>query len=393
MTAPAPWATVPTRRTALLVVHNTTTLNRMVDVVGVLAADRRVQCLVTSDLTDPFADGLAADVDRLGMPSIPWEQAAGMTSDLVVSASHHGRIDELAGPLVLLAHGAGFGKFAPDQGNGRRSVFGLAPEWVLQDGRPRAAALALPHRDQVDRIAADAPAALPAATVVGDPCYDRLLASRDRRPAYRAALGAGEADDVVLVTSTWGADSLLATRPGLVDDLVGALPHARIVLVAHPNVWAWHGPFQLRSWFADAVDAGLTIVPPLAGWQAALVASDVVIGDHGSVTVYGAALGRPTVLAAFPDADVVPGSAADRLGAVSPRLRPEGGVAAQVAAAVTGMSPALHDDVAGLVTSVPGQSTERLAALFSALLGLDPPLRGQPAQPYPVVVDGSGTRT
>src|SRR5206468_3128062 len=101
----------------------------------------------------------------------------------------------------------------------------------------------------LERLAADAPAALPSAVVVGDPCYDRLLASLPRRRRYRAALGVDDDRPVLLVTSTWGPDGLLGTCPEVVEELVAEWPQARIVLVAHPNVWAWHGAFQVRAWF------------------------------------------------------------------------------------------------------------------------------------------------
>ncbi|MFC7740294.1 hypothetical protein ACFQXA_03960 [Nocardiopsis composta] len=62
----------------------------------------------------------------------------------------------------------------------------------------------------------------------------------------------------------------------------------------------------------------MRLIPPEQGWQAALVAADAVIGDHGSVTYYAAALGRPVLLAAFDEGEVLPGSHIDLLGRAAP---------------------------------------------------------------------------
>jgi hypothetical protein len=50
----------------------------------------------------------------------------------------------------------------------------------------------------------------------------------------------------VVITSTWGRRSLLGTRPEIVRIVVEAGYDTRLVL--HPNIWARHGPHQLRLW-------------------------------------------------------------------------------------------------------------------------------------------------
>ncbi|GAA3352866.1 hypothetical protein [Saccharopolyspora gregorii] len=61
------------------------------------------------------------------------------------------------------------------------------------------------------------------------------------------------------------------------------------------------------------------LVPPEFGWRATLIASDYLIGDHGSVTTYGAVLGIPTLLGSFPAREVAPGSLVDVVGSRAPR--------------------------------------------------------------------------
>jgi hypothetical protein len=382
----SPWATVPTSHTVLLVVQNLTTLGRTLDVAAALAGDRRIQFLVTSDLTDPFADRLPEQVTACGLPAVPWEQAVSLRPDLIISSGHHGAVAQLTGPAVLLSHGIGFSKLAPGAGgpDGDHAVYGLDPGWLLTGGRPWAAALGFPHPAQIELLADQAGPAAGSAVLVGDPTYDRILASASLRQAYREAAGTGSRTAIV-VSSTWSPTSLLGRRPELVGQLTAELDprQFQVFLIPHPNVWAWHGEYQLRSWFADQLRAGLVLVPPERGWQAALVAADVVLGDHGSVTVYAAALGRPTLLATFPDGEVVPGSAAHRLGSLAERLPAHAPVLPVLDAALT--TPAQrYAPVRDLVTSAPGQSLRLLRDLFLRLLRLDPVGPAPDPRPHPV---------
>ncbi|HEX8347495.1 MAG TPA: hypothetical protein VF657_22595 [Actinoplanes sp.] len=142
----------------------------------------------------------------------------------------------------------------------------------------------------------------------------------------------------------------------------------QLVAILHPNLVQGHGPFQVRAWFADCLRAGLVIVPPDQGWQAALIAADLVIGDHGSVTTYGAALGKPVLLAEFPDKEVAPGTAVHRLGVLAPRLQLMAPLRRQVEDVLGRHEPARYRDVAELVSSVPGETAQRLRELFYNLL-------------------------
>jgi hypothetical protein len=382
---PPIWASVPTERTVLLVVQNLATLNRLLDVVAVFADDLRVQCWVTSDLADPFVDGLAEEVTACGLPTVPWEQATALSFDLIVSAGHHGRVTELQGPIVLLSHGIGFSKFSPGPGHpgSGRPVYGLDPDWLLQDGRPQVAALGYSHPAQIEQLAA-VPQARHLARLVGDPCYDRILASRTRRQSFRAALGTGDRT-AVLISSSWGRSGLLGQCPQLIGQIVQDLnpDDFQVLLVAHPNIWAWHGGLQLRMWLSAALRTGLILVPAARGWQAALTAADCVVGDHGAVTTYGAAVGKAVLLATFPDAEVVPGSAAHRLGACADRFTADIGARRQIETALRQDHDERYGPVRDLVTSLPGESLHLLGALFYELMRLDPPHAGNDPEPYP----------
>jgi hypothetical protein len=255
----------------------------------------------------------------------------------------------------------------------------LSPQWLLYDGRPIAEAIVLSHEEQRTRLAASTPAALPNAVVAGDPCYDRIIASRTLRENYRQALGVTDGRRLVVLSSTWGAHSLLGQWPDLFRRLLAELPvdSYQVAAALHPNAWHGHGPWQIRTWLANCVRAGLVLIPPIEGWRAALIAADCVIGDHGSVTCYGAALDRPTMLATFPADDVAPGSPVDLLGRMAPRLSRSGGLRAQLDQAIAEHRPHQYSAVSDVVTSFPGESAARLRTVCYSLMRLiEPP--GEP---------------
>ncbi|TLF80967.1 hypothetical protein [Nocardia cyriacigeorgica] len=222
--------------------------------------------------------------------------------------------------------------------------------------------------------------------VAGDPCLDRLTASLPLRHQYRRALGADPNTTIVTLTSTWGPNSLLGRNPELIDSTLAELPLDDHIVTAiiHPNVWFAHGPWQIRRWLADALRAGLRLIPPLHGWQATLIASDVVIGDHGAVTGYAAALSIPTLLAAFPDHEVAPGSAAELVGRFAPRLDRRRALPEQLAETRSRHDCERSQQIAQRVSSRPGQCADVLRSTFYRMTGLAEPPFAAPVPPYPV---------
>lgn len=396
------WNTFPVCRTVLVVVHTVTSVNRLADVLPVFESDPRVQLVFTTPGSSAVSQGVAESLGATGDVVVPWRQARRTAFDLAISAHHSGPLHKLRAPLTVLSHGLGYCKYT--MADPRRPVYGMARDWLVRDGRPIADALVLSHSEQVRQLATAAPEAAGAAVVVGDPCFDRMRASLPRRrERYRRALGARADDLVVVLSSTWGPNSLLATRTELPRRLLAELPadNHRVSLVLHPNAAFGHGARQSRSVLADCRRAGLNPVPPAAGWQQAVLAADVLVGDNGSVTGYAAAMGVPTLLAAFAPAEVVPGTAIAALGETAPRLDPDRPLRAQVEAARAGHRPDRFAAVAGLVSSVPDEALDRLRTLCYRQMGLPEPelpapmhllpdtdLPPKPAEPPASWVDG-----
>ncbi|MFV0130431.1 hypothetical protein ACLGI4_22425 [Streptomyces sp. HMX112] len=386
------WVTRGDVRTVLFVVHNVTSATRLLDVLPLFDGEWGVQCLATCTGSSPFLAGVPELLAGAGLPVLPWAQAKEMAVDLVVSASYGGELHALRGKLTVLSHGVGYNKRLATPGNGTpvAPVFGLDPQWLLHDGAPLASATVLSHPEQLERLRRSCPEAAGTAVLAGDPCFDRMLASRAARPALRRGFGVADGQRLVVLNSTWGPRSLFGqVELGRLIDRLTALPvdEYRLCAVLHPNIWYGHGPGQVRRWLRYAQAAGLTLIDPLGPWRQAVVAADCLIGDHGSVTFYAAALGVPVLLGAFPEQDLDPRSPVAELGRAAPRLLPHEPLRQQLESVMEGHRPERYAPVTAQVTSCPGESARRLRALFHRLLRLPEPARPALLERLPVPED------
>lgn len=364
------WTSVGTDRVVLAVVHNVTSLTRLLDVVDLLTDDFRVQTVFTWTRSSVFTDGVAeflADIDAI---CIPWEEAKSAKFDLAISASYGGELAALNCPLLVISHGMGYNKYLTTT-----DVFGLSRPWLTHGGAVVPSAIVLSHPEQLLRLKEDCPEAVPVAVLAGDPCLDRMTASLPWRRRYRQVLGVPEEARLVVVTSTWGRNSLFGDDPGLLGRLTDELPldEYRVAAVLHPNVWHGHSAWQVRTWLDRARRSGLLVLPPRDGWRAALVAADVVIGDHGSVAFYGAVLGRPLLYATFPHDDVDVRSPVARLGVRGPKLDRTTPLADQLRAAIRDHSPDAYAEILAEATSAPGESAGLLRSELYRLMRLPEP--------------------
>ncbi|MFJ1753942.1 hypothetical protein [Kitasatospora sp. NPDC088134] len=371
-----------------------TSLVRVLDVVPeVLGDDARVTIVFAYDPASAFNDGVLDLLRSLGCRTMPWSQVDEVSPDLVISASENVTAPAGDCPVLVLPHGIGFQKQVPAPVGPGTRLSGLVPEELLASRR---AWIALSHPDQAAQLAAAHPGTVGRTVLVGDPCHDRLLAGARWRERYRSALGVRPGQRLVLLSSTWGTGSLIGQHPELPAELLAHLPadEYRVALVLHPNVWSGHGAWQVRVLQRRATEAGLITVDPVDGWQQALLAADLVVGDHGSVTLYGAAAGRPVLLAAF-GAEAVAGTASWALRAAAPRLDLDRPLPEQLAAAVAGHTPERYREAVEMAFAVPGESLPRLRETVYDLLRLAPPK--QPARTArafaPVAGDGGPARS
>ncbi|MCR3752712.1 hypothetical protein [Lentzea californiensis] len=352
--------TVPGCRKVLVIVPSVVAGTRLLDLLPLLDSDFRVQTYFT--LPEPDA-ATAQFVSAAGGLVIGWEMALQHEFDLVLAASYR-FVDRAPGPVLVLPHGAGSMKSrrrVRSAGREARPVHGLDRQMLTRDGKVQAAAIVLAHDDELEVLAESCPEALPAAVVAGDICLDRMRASLPFREQYRRALGVQPGDALVTISSTWTPESTFYQCPELYRELTAK---ARVAAVLHPNIWAVHGSWQVRSWLADC---DVVVVPPEEGWRAAMIASDVVIGDHGSTTQYAAAVGARMLLAACPD--VRHGSLAHAIREAVPRYT--GDISQAVAV----------PEFAGLISSRLDRSAVILRAAMYRLLGIPEPAHAVPVSP------------
>jgi hypothetical protein len=370
-------------------VHSVVTAARLADVLPVLASDQRVQ-MVFSAAPSLFPGGVDDFLRDMGAMAIPWQLAVRERFDLAIAAGT-GQLERVHAPVVLMPHGVGYGKYplrwpAPGLPAPRRA-HGTERQQLVYHGRVVPTAILLAHQDRLAQLRRSCPEAVPAVIVTGDPCYDRLLASMPLRGAYRRALGVRDGQKLILVTSTWGPQSLLGQCPDLLPRLLAELPASRYRVAAslHPDAWYWHGPWQVRAWQADCVRSGLTLLPAAEGWRGALAAADLVIGDHGSVTVYAASLGVPLLLAAFPRDQVASGSHVALLGRAAPRLRCDRPLLPQLEQVATS-DPDRYASLRGQITSAPGRAAQLIRSVLYRHLDLAEPPGIPAAEPVPLLV-------
>jgi hypothetical protein len=356
------------RKRILVIVHTVAYAKRLLDVLSLLEADFRVQVIFTAP---PHAFG--ADVPRfleqLGIVALTWEEATRMTFDLALAAGPQ-RVGEVQAPLITLPHGANYLKRIV--GFAEPNVAGLRREDLMPDGAPLPAAVVVPHHEDLGDLARSCPEALEVARVVGDPAHDRILASLPRREEYRRALGLTESQKLVVVTSTWGPRSSFGRLEMLLPRLIGELPAGgyRSAVLVHPNVWSGHGPWQVKAWLARCYQEGIGLVPPVADWRSVLISADWIIGDHGSVTLYGTLTGAPILLANSPEQEINPASPAARLATTAPALSPTHPLVDQLAYAAAEYSPAEYAAIAARITSEPGRFNRNMRKVMYGLLNL-----------------------
>jgi hypothetical protein len=282
---------------------------------------------------------------------------------------------QVRGKVLLLPHGAGSlasRKFGRHAGTASIPHPGLSRESLVRRGRLLPSAIALTHDDEVAALRESCPEALSTAVVVGDICLDRMAASAHRRADYRRALGVGDDQRLVTISSTWSRDSTFGAWFELCGRLLDELPRRdhRVAAILHPHIWAVHGWWQVRAWLDDCLRDGLLVIPPEEGWQATVIASDVVLGDHGSTTQYAAATGGRIALVPFADGLVRDGSPAAELAGRAMVLGFDRPLRPQLAAASGG-----HEVLAESITSRPGAAATLLRLTIYRILGLSLPER------------------
>lgn len=375
------WLTLVGRRKVLAIMHSTTYAKRLFDVLSLLENDFRIQVLFTAP-PHAFGREVPPILTRLGAAVVPWEKATQMEFDLALAAGPKG-VADIRAPLLTLPHGANYLKRIV--GEPGPSVAGLRREDIVPEGRSLPAAVVVPHHAELDELKRSCPEALHVARVTGDPAHDRIVTSLGLRETYRRALGLSDGQKLVVAVSTWGPQSSFSRFDALLPRLVSELPTAyRAALLVHPNVWSGHGAWQIRAWLARCREQGIALVPPEDDWRSVLIAADWIIGDHGSVTLYGTLTHAPILLASLPGEEINPRSPAAALAVTAPTLSPTPSLLEQLTYAAAEYRRADYAAIAARITSEPGRFNRNMRRLIYRVLGLGQPAWEPVTSPLPV---------
>ncbi|TDB91143.1 hypothetical protein E1091_13840, partial [Micromonospora fluostatini] len=93
------WISRPVRRTVLAVAHSMVSCQRLLDVIGLIEGDTRIQVVFTVG-PDVFNHRVAGYLERLDALVLPWQQAVRERFDLAVAAAHGG-LRHLHAPLLV----------------------------------------------------------------------------------------------------------------------------------------------------------------------------------------------------------------------------------------------------------------------------------------------------
>lgn len=369
--------TVQADRTVLAVVHSQQAGDRLSEFVGpLLETDRRVQVIWTLAPGSQFERGGHAFIRGLDAAVLPWEEATTFEYDLAVAANH-GLLDQVRAPVLVLPHGTGFSR-SPARGPGfgppvARPVGGAVLGALTRYGRVVPAGIGIAHEDQRAPLTSVVAETAEIIHLVGDPCYDRALSAVAERERFRRAVGVGENQRLVVVTSSWGPNGVWGRHHDLVDRLVDELPRGHVAaLILHPGIWWTHGPRQVLAWLDDVRGRGLRILAPASPWLGLLVAADAVVGDPGSVTAYAAGLGAAPLLAGGVT-DIAPGSVPDLLHRIGQHYRDGIPVGQQIEEAAAQWSPEHAAAVHARLSSAPGRSAPLLRQVMYRLMDLTEP--------------------
>lgn len=374
--------TGPDVSTVLAITPHVQALSRILDCLPAVEADHRVQVVYTVPETGYHWAAMPHRLREIDALVMPWRQAVETRFDMVLAACSWG-IAEVRRPLVLMSHGSTSirSRIAHET-----AEHGLTPAKLMRNGEVLPARLVLATDDEVRTLAGACPEALPAATVAGDPCFDRISASAPFRDRYREALGADPGQRVVFASSTWSRHGLFGSDPTffsrLADDLADG--HHVVVAALHPFVWDAYGRRQVLSWLGPARERGLVVLPPEEGWRAAIVAADVMLTDHGSVGQYAAASGVRTMMSVRALPDVRPGTAADLLSRVAAPLYPDFPLRSQLERVLAAPVDPRSVELAARITGRPGQALSILRQEFYGVLGLLEPGHAVPVSPVPL---------
>lgn len=356
-------------RRVLLVVQTLLTYNVLQEYSKALVCDPRVDLFITL-AEEKFSDGAREAVANSPFETISLTKARSISWDLVIFAAH-GAAPHFSPkiPKMRILHGIGRpAKFVNGEPYSYSSQYTVRP-----DGKPVYDWLLEPSAHTAQLVVDRLPQLRDAMRVVGSLEMDRMLRLQNQRRTIRKALGIGDGDVAILMSSAWGPHGLLEQFGHELLQQVNQLPRRfKLLVTAHPHVWIGDG--SIPSAWARRLDE----LPPSRArvcgrgqdWAPYLVAADVGLFDYSSIAIYMSALAIPTVAVPISQGIIDPTSTSAMLRAVSPLWSPGMSLKSTVTHAIESFDAQLFAEERDAICAYRGESQSRVREVLYQALGL-----------------------
>ncbi len=202
---------------------------------------------------------------------------------------------------------------------------------------------------------------------------DSIETMNKDRLAIRKRLGYDESDRVVFILSTWGPDSLYQRYGNTIyQQIVQPKSNLKYILTLHPR-YDEFGDKEKRKRIdilQSYSDIGAEIIDGLK-WEAQLVASDVAISDHTSMSLYFYLLDKPVIFCNMPATSYVENSPFQHVYNSSLKFSVGDNINELVGSifneqSIPNTTP--NAEIKKMLNSLPGESAEQLKTAFQSLL-------------------------
>lgn len=162
--------------------------------------------------------------------------------------------------------------------------------------------------------------------VVGNLKSERLLERSRTRDEIRNQLGVNQDETLVFMVSTYGPNCLLNTvGDSLLSEARQVCGKFRFALCIHPKEYVFKRETE-SDWnenLSMLKNDGFLVLESGEDWEHYMIACDVILTDHTSLSSYGVGLGKPYIFTPVPESVTEKYSLTCQLMDFSPILRPD----------------------------------------------------------------------
>ncbi len=360
-------------RRILLVVHSPMMGIYVRNFYKLFLQDDRLSFFVTivpAKMDETSIDNL---LHRIRLPCVDFERATTNWWDLIVSPCH-GYVDRFPSevPKFFINHGIYSGKIIGE------NDFCYGPRYTMVGEVPRYNRMFESSLVARDLVTARYPALQGHISVVGDLRIDAMLVNQVEREKIRASLGFSSHDIVVLSMSTWGSSSLMERfGPAYCEEAKRLMDAGKykFIISTHPNLWIKRYAVR-QPWGAYLINQksrGFVVIEPSDDWERYLIASDLAVSDHTSLSLTYATLGKPLVYVPIEQSESPENSMISRLVKISPRLEAPDQLEHIVQSALREYPLDKLKHIALDICAYPGQSANRIRQETYQVLNLAAP--------------------